>query len=227
MSKDNTEALNVSQGVDELIHRLHQDGVDAGKAEADKLVEEAKAKAKTIVTEAEAQAKSQLQDAKKKSQALLSGGEEALKTAMRDMVLSLKSDLTNGFKEDVERLIAHELQSPELLKTLIIELVGKLKSASNINDKSEVEVLLPSTIPDIKALESEANSPLTALVFGITREMLIDGVTFSSSSEVSGGMLVKLTGEDLVLDFSEQAVASMLLAHLQPRFRAMLEGVMR
>jgi V/A-type H+-transporting ATPase subunit E len=57
--------------------------------------------------------------------------------------------------------------------------------------------------------------------------MLIEGVNFKTSNDIKGGMSVKMEDRDLILDFTEQAVASMLLEHLQPRFRAILEGVVR
>ena len=57
--------------------------------------------------------------------------------------------------------------------------------------------------------------------------MLIAGVNFKASHDVQGGMSLKLQDRDLTLDFTEQAVAYMLLQHLQPRFRAILEGVVR
>ncbi len=231
MSENNAQPLHVSQGVDELITRLHQNGVDAGKAEATKIIDEAKAKAKSILADAETQAKTQIETAQKQSEALVNGGEEALKTAMRDMVLTLKTELTNGFKEDVGRLVGRELQKPELLKELILELAGKLKASSSIGVDSQLEFKLPDKVPDFKAMqessENENGSPLNELVFGLTRDMLIEGVSFVVSPDVDGGMFVQLKGEDVILDFTEQTVASLLLEHLQPRFKAMLEGVVR
>ena len=33
--------------------------------------------------------------------------------------------------------------------------------------------------------------------------------------------------EDIVLDLTDEAVAGLLLLHLQPRFRAILEGIVK
>jgi V/A-type H+-transporting ATPase subunit E len=38
---------------------------------------------------------------------------------------------------------------------------------------------------------------------------------------------VRVSERDVTLDLSDRAVAALLLQHLQPRFRAILEGVVR
>lgn len=226
-----TDSEQVSQGVDELISKLRQEGVDAGAAEAEKMLRAARDKAKAIQREAESKSKQKISEAQKKADALLHGGQEALKTAMRDMVLTLKTELTDVFGTDVRRLVERELSNPELLKTLILEIAGKLSRDANIDKDSNLEFILPEDALDLTDLQNSPehleNSPLTEFVFGLTRDMLIEGVSFTTSRDVKGGMNVKLEDRDLILDFTEQAVASMLLEHLQPRFRAILEGVVR
>lgn len=226
-----TDSEQVSQGVDELISKLRQEGVDAGAAEAEKMLKAARDKAKAIQREAESKSKQKISEAQKKADALLQGGQEALKTAMRDMVLTLKTELTDVFGTDVRRLVERELSNPELLKTLILEIAGKLSRDANIDKDSNLEFILPEDALDLTDLQNSPehleNSPLTEFVFGLTRDMLIEGVSFTTSRDVKGGMNVKLEDRDLILDFTEQAVASMLLEHLQPRFRAILEGVVR
>ena len=55
--------------------------------------------------------------------------------------------------------------------------------------------------------------------------MLRDGVDLKPSSELSGGIQVKLADEDVVFDFSEHALSDLILKHLLPRFRAIVAGV--
>ena len=162
---------------------------------------------------------------------LLTGGQEALKTAMRDMALSLKASLTDSFKADVMRLVTKDMQTPELLEKLIIEIAGKTRQHSDINESQAIEFVLPETVVGLSELrdapEKLENSPLTELVFGLTRDMLVEGVTFKTSADIPSGVHIKLKDRDVTLDFTDQSVAAMLLEHLQPRFRAILEGVVR
>jgi V/A-type H+-transporting ATPase subunit E len=221
----------VSQGVDELIIRLRQEGVEAGNSEAERILKAANKEARRIIDKANLQAQKRISEAKKESDALLSGGKAALKTAMRDMVLEMKTTLTEGFKADVRRLIEREMEQPDIIKSLILEIAGKVAKNVKIDDETELELILPKQVIDLEELQTSPetleDSPLTEVVFGITREMMIKGVSFSLSDELTNGMQVKLKDQDVILDFTEQAVGAMLLQHLQPRFRAILEGVVR
>jgi len=231
MAEESTHPAQVSQGVDELISKLRQEGVETGNAQAEIVLNAARKQAKKILADADHQSSKKITEAQKKAAALLNGGQEALKTAMRDMVLTLKAELTEGFRTDVKRLVEHELEKPELLKAVILEIAGKLSKDADIGEDSKLEFILPEKVVGLSSLqhspEQLENSPLTEFVFGLTRNMLIAGVNFKTSDDVQGGMSLKLQDRDLTLDFTEQAVASMLLEHLQPRFRAILEGVVR
>jgi V/A-type H+/Na+-transporting ATPase subunit E len=55
--------------------------------------------------------------------------------------------------------------------------------------------------------------------------MLRAGVTFDRSSDDAGGIRIVLKDNGLLVDLTDAAVADVILRHLQPRFRALLEGV--
>ena len=59
--------------------------------------------------------------------------------------------------------------------------------------------------------------------------MLTEGMSFkiNPNDEKSAGIKVYLENEDIVLDLSEEAVSSLLVKHMQPRFRALLEGLLQ
>lgn len=221
----------VSKGVDELITRLRQEGVDAGVKEADELIAQAQREAKKILQEAENKAQAKLVEAQQKADNLVTGGENALKTAMRDMVLQLKTQLSTNFAQDVKRLIEREMATPDLIKTLILELAGKLRQDTGLADAKNLQVILPQSIVGLQELQAQPekldNSELSELVFGLTQEMLREGVSFRTDGSQHGGLALVLEEKELVIDFTDEAVAEMLLAHLQPRFRAFLEGVVR
>jgi V/A-type H+-transporting ATPase subunit E len=52
-------------------------------------------------------------------------------------------------------------------------------------------------------------------------------VTFKPLQSEAGGIRVVLTENDLEIDLSDHAIADMLLQHLQPRFRALMQGIIR
>jgi V/A-type H+-transporting ATPase subunit E len=101
-----TAQNQVSAGIDGLIQRLKREGVDEGRAEAQKVVAEAEARARAIVAKAEAEAKRRTDAATQEADRLKRGGEEALKVAMRDAVLELKDGLSTRFARQVQGAIA-------------------------------------------------------------------------------------------------------------------------
>jgi len=61
-------------------------------------------------------------------------------------------------------------------------------------------------------------------VLGISQRMLREGVEIIPSSEVSGGARVRVVGEDLEFDLTDEALSKLLMKHLLPRYRSILEG---
>lgn len=220
----------LSSGVDALITRLRDEGVSAGREEADRILLDARTEAKRTLDKANVEAKDRLEAARREADAYRSAGEEALKTAMRDTVLAMKSTLTERFGEDVKRLIAHHLQDPDVLKRMILEIAGRARDDADIGDGDDLTILLPEKVAGLEELRADPEAlregPLTRFVLGITGDMLRDGVTFEAS-DASGGIRVQVEDKAVILELTEEAVASLLLQHLQPRFRTILEGIVK
>ena len=127
-----SEEQDTARGVDALIARLRDDGVAAGAAEADRLTTEAKAQAARIVSDAEATAEKMKADAQNAVDRYQRAGEEALNTAMRDAVLTMRSTLMAKFEQDVQRMVTEHLAEPEMLKQMVLEVVGRAGEAADV-----------------------------------------------------------------------------------------------
>lgn len=219
----------IAHGVDALIDQLRNDGVAAGQAEAEKLRAEAKAEAARMVAEAKREAEELKKKARTETDNYRAAGEEALNTAMRDAVLTMKAGLTDRFKADVERLVTKEMSDPELLRQMILEVAGRVGEGANLDGK--VQVIVPAKVvsqEDIKQNADDIQSgKLTKYVLGLTAKMLRENVELHAADDVQEGIRVRAEDQGVVLDLTDKAVASLLMEHLQPRFRAVLEGVIR
>ena len=228
---DRQQPENISSGVDALISRLREEGVAAGQSEAEKIVTAAEAKAKKIVQKAEAKAQKTVEQASKEADALKTAGEDALKVAMRDTVLDMKSRLMQRFRGDVKRLVSHHLEDEELCKQMVLEVAGRVAGQANMGAKEPLDVILPETVVGLEELRQQPDElehgKLTKFVLGLTGEMLRQGVTFSASGDPQTGIRIHLVDKEITLDLTDAAVAGLLLEHLQPRFRAILEGVVK
>lgn len=220
-----------SRGVDELIGRLRDQGVAAGRGEAERIVAKAESEARRILEKAETKAREKLETAQRESDAYRSAGEAALKTAMRDAVLGMKSDLMDKFSADVGRLVSLHLKDPDMLKQMILEVAGRLRDDVDLENDDDLEIILPATVAGLEDLRQNpqqvSKGKLAQFVLGLTGEMLRDGVRFSGDPDMQSGIRVKVEEKDIELELTEQAVASLLLRHLQPRFRALLEGIVK
>lgn len=220
---------DMAKGVGALIARLRDDGVAAGAAEAERLISEAKAQAATILNEANASAEAIQADARTAAKRYTRAGEEALNTAMRDAVLTMKSTLIQQFEQDVQRMVSIHLTDPDMLKQMILELVGRAGQSTSIAEGSSI--ILPAEVVGPDAIAANADDiqsgALTKYVLGLAKDMLKEGVTLYAASDLHGGIQAKAGDEGVELDLSDQAIAALLMRHLQPRFRAVLEGVIR
>lgn len=218
-----------SSGVQALIDRLRDEGVEAGRKEAERIVAEAHERAAQIVEEARAEAKAQRTQAAAEIEAERKAAQEALSIAARDTVLDLRGEMSQRFAAQIRRLVGRELRDPEFLQRLILEVAGRALPEGR--DKARMEILLPSEVIGVEELrrrpEEVEHGTLTDFVLATSRELLEDGIEITSSTEHEAGIRFRLVEQDVEIDLTEKAVAALLLRHLLPRFRALLEGIVR
>jgi V/A-type H+-transporting ATPase subunit E len=219
----------VASGVEALIGRLRDEGVANGRAQAEQIVSDAKAQANSIVKQAQQQAEEIVTQAREEAENLKRAAHEALEVAFRDTRLALKTQLTQRFTGEVQRLVGAETQKPEILEKLILEVVGKAKE--EVAEAQQVEVLLPRQVAGLAELsrnpEELEQGILTYFIRLVNQDLLREGVNFGVAKDNQGGLKLKLVDQEVVVDLSEQAIAETILEHLQPRFRALLEGMVK
>ena len=74
--------------------------------------------------------------------------------------------------------------------------------------------------PLLKSGDSLFNSSIAA-------NLLREGVRFEVADDIDAGLLVRLVDDAMVIDFTDETVTALLLEHLQPRFRALLQGIVK
>ena len=223
------EPAQESAGVQALIDRLREQGVQAGRTEADRLVAEARGRAEQILAEARAEADAVRAQARSDADTERRAADEALKLAARDTVLALKQDMALRFAQEVKRLVALEMQDHAFLQHLILEVAGR--AAEALPRQAPVEVILPREAIGVEELrakpETAREGTLTHLVLGLSRDMLRAGVELAGGGDHRAGIRLRLTDQDMQIDLTDEAVAVLLLRHLLPRFRALLDGIVR
>jgi len=224
-----TSAHQTSAGIEALIARLRQEGVDEGQTEAARIVQKADARARAILEKAEAQAAEILEAATKNATNLRKGGEEALRAAMRDAFLDMKDEIGTRFADRISGMVTALTCDQEILRGLVLAVAGRSRTESGLDSAAAVEIELPRRaigLDDLRrAPEDLEEGSLAHFVAAAAADLLREGITFSRSATEADGIRIRLKEEGLVIDLSDKAVADVILSHLQPRFRALLEGV--
>ncbi len=223
----------VSSGVQALIERLRDEGVQSGQREAEQIIADAQAEAHQVLAQAEAKAKQRLAKAQEDADKLTAAAREALRIAARDTTLDFKERLMVRFSGEVKRLVSEVMKDREIIARMVLEVTRRVRDQAKVSPEEPVEVLLPEDVLGLEYLrrnpEELERGDLTQLVFDLTGEMLRDGITLGSHSAPDGqaGILLRYDGKEVSVDLSDAAITAVILDHLQPRFRALLEGIVK
>lgn len=226
---NNTHSTPLSNGVETLIERLRDEGVAKGRQEAELIVRDAERRSEWLVGQAQEEAARMLAKAREEGERLKRSTHEALQVAARDTVLNLKAHLSAQFTAQVGRLVSRELSDEALLVKLILELVGRVREDLRLDEAGRGEVVLPRDVIGIEELrrhpEQLKKGTLSHFVLVMAEEMLREGVSFVVAEKNQEGLRLRLNEGEMEIDLTVEAVTGLLMAHLQPRFRALLEGI--
>jgi V/A-type H+/Na+-transporting ATPase subunit E len=218
-----------SSGVQELIDRLRDEGVQAGRQQAARLLEEARQQADALLAEANAQAEHIRTRAHESVASEQSAAHEALKLAQRDALLELRAELAGRFQRMVKHLVAMELKDREFLRQLVLAAAAESMPAMGPGSKAEL-IIGRDWFQQAERRGGrfdEDEQPLRRLLLGSSAELLREGFELRSADDDAPGVRVRLQGEELMVDLTDEGIATLLNKHLLPRFRALFDGQYR
>src|SRR5262249_50526468 len=193
-----------SAGVEHLIGRLRDEGIAQGRSQAEGLITAAQHQAADIVATAQREAEALRVKATEEAAKLKAAGEEAIRLAMRDTILSLESGLIEEFRDRLRPLVQGVLADPAFLQRLILEVAGRAAPAPT---GSRADLLLPAALVSLDDLRRtpEAAKPGTLMHFVLSMGggMLRDGMSFGVSDDGEAGIRVRLIEDDVQIDFTE------------------------
>ena len=205
----------VSSGVQELIARIRDDGVQAGQDEADHLVQQAQQRAAEIVQQAQSEAERLLSQARADIDREAKAARDALQLAVRNTVLEFRTVAAQRFSDAVKGLVTKELQDADFIRQIILAIAAR--AAPDEADGRTLDLLLSDAFfPG----ESDEQQAIHDFVTDLASEVVRAGIELKPSGRDQTGIRLRLVGEELEIDMTDEALSSMLLSHLLPRFRA-------
>jgi V/A-type H+-transporting ATPase subunit E len=205
-------------GVQALIDRIRDEGVQSALEEAARILMEARAQAARTVSDAKAEAAAMSKEAKAAIETERTAAIESLRMAARDTELELRTAVLSAFEEHVRSLITDVTAEGSVLRDMILVLAGR--AAEDLIKDRDAVILVPERLADEAPPELEEFLQRSALQ--LSADVLRKGIQLIPSSEVRGGARVRLVDDDLEIDLSDEALSEMMLKLLLPRYRKIL-----
>lgn len=193
----------------ELINQIKKDGVETANAQAESILSSAKAEAEKIIADAKVEADKLMQSAKAENDRVVKSGEDAIRQAGRNLLISFRESVTKELNAIVNKNV-NDVYSSKDFTQLIVKAV---EAWAGKPDAEDVSVMLNST--DLAALETSLLAELKAKMLG--------GVTLKANDNFDGGFRIAVKDGGAYYDYSAEAVVDMLSNYLSPKVTALMK----
>jgi V/A-type H+-transporting ATPase subunit E len=203
-----------SSGVQALITRLREEGIAAGRREAEQILAAARAQAERLVADAQAESRALRDGAAESARREHDAARAALELAVRDALIGVREKLERGVAGRLRELVGRALARPDVHEQIVVAAVrAGLEERGAAAPRAAVLTAGADFAPD----------RLDALIAELTRELLTGGVELLEARHGQDGVRVRLTGATFDIEISEAAVTGLLAERLLPRFRELLD----
>lgn len=193
----------------ELIEQIKKDGVEAAETQAEAILVSAKAEAEKIIADAQAQADKIMADAKSENAKTVKSGEDAIRQAGRNLLISFRESVTRELKAIVSDKVNSVYSSGDFEKLV----ASAVESWTGKPEAEDISVMLNSN--DLAKLEEALLAELKAKMLG--------GVTLKANDNFDGGFRIAVNNGAVYYDYSAEAVTGMLSNYLSPKVAALLK----
>jgi V/A-type H+-transporting ATPase subunit E len=220
---------NTASGVQELIDLIRGQGVKAAQDEGERIVSEARKEAASVRAKAQAEAREMLAAARAQVAADKAAGAEAIRNAARDSLLQLRNQVRQAFEVHVRRLVSqhvlasqHVSQEIDFVRSLVLVLAGQA-AEKYVTDHDAILFVSSAIGASDQAADGNLQEKINHAVLGAAGVMLREGIQLLPDDSIQGGARVRLVGEDLEINMTDEALSRLLLKQLLPRYRAIVE----
>lgn len=123
------------------------------------------------------------------------------------------------------------MEQDAFLERLILQLASKVREQLDLDSQENISIFLPNSPVGVDELKNNPEEmkvgTLTHYTASIAADMLRKGVSIQVSEDIAKGLSVRLEADDMIIDFTDEMISALLLEHLQPRFRTLLQGIVK
>lgn len=198
----------MAQEIKDLIAKIQQEGVQAAQTQAAQIKAEAERKSLQIISEAKSEAQKIIEQAQAQAQKTQDSTQAALKQAGRDLLISLRQEITMMLDRLVKLDLRQALTVEELAKIITV----LIKDAPLTLGSQIVVSLNP---PDKERLEQ-----------GFLRQLVEETkktIVLKSAAGIESGFIISFDAGKSIFDFSGQALSDYLSNALRPELTKILK----
>jgi V/A-type H+/Na+-transporting ATPase subunit E len=200
----------MSEKLQGLLQRIHEEGVAKAREEARQILEEAQAQADELLKKAEADAAAVAEAAEKKAEELDRNTRSDLKMGAQHLMTSLKQRITNlVLAKAVDERVGASFRETDFVKKLILETLKLWPERGQA-----LNLTLPAAVQ--KDLEKWAKTALKDVLAGEVR------VDFSPA--MKNGFSVAPADGTYKISFTDEDFATLFRSMLRPRVQRLLFG---
>src|SRR3989304_2134430 len=189
--------------LNDLIQKIKSEGIEEAEKESEEIIKEARLTVSKILDNARQDAEAIIKKAEEEVRKREGIGKMALEQAARDIILSIRTSLTEIF----DSLIKREYQtvlSGKTLETVLIKLIeGWQKDEMG---ELNIELLLS---------ESARNALLEGFLSKLNEEVKT-GIELKAHPNIEKGFRVGVKGSHVYHDFTDEGIAEVLAEYLYP-----------
>ncbi|WP_300737349.1 hypothetical protein [uncultured Alistipes sp.] len=195
----------------QLTQKLYDEGLEKGRADADKLVAEARAEAQKIVAEANARAEEIVRKAQAKAEDVEKNTMTEISLAGKQAVSKIKSEIASLIvAKSTSEGVKNALVDPAFVKEMLVAVARNWNGADS--GKVELQALLPET----------ERAKFDAAFAKSARALLDAGIEVGYSKDVKSGFKVGAKDGGYYISFSEEDVEALLGEYLREKVYQLL-----
>jgi len=191
-----------------LIEKIQEEGVRAAEGKAHSIELDAKEKASAIIEAARREAGEILSSAKIEAARNEESVKATLKQAGRDLILSVRKEVSSMLQEIITRHVHKTLGADEMAGII----------SSMIKDHGRAEtggVVVTVKKEDLEKLERALTAELG--------QKVKEGLVLRPSDEIHGGFIISYDSGRSHFDFTDKALADYIAGYLKPRLAEILK----
>lgn len=188
-----------------LIEKIHQEGVKAAEEKAKDIENNARHQSEEIIAQAKKSAEVLINDAREEIARMQKASQVLLEQAGRDLLLSLKTEISAMLNRVIVSQAQEALGSDELNK-LITMLVKNAEQG---------EIIISLNQKDLQKLGKGFLRKLS--------DTVKKGITLKPAKDISAGFIISYDGGKSHFDFSDKGLAEYLGNYLKPELAKLLQ----